>query len=460
MSKAENILADVRLPFISRHAQIDIELRQSLEEGRDLRAYETEIAKVRAMPKGDAQAEEAALLLCCALEKAPRQEGYAYDEPETIEEILALFPPPEKPVPISKQVLEDKILGAWLGRAAGCLLGQPVEGWMRERIQGFAKDTGNYPIERYFSSDVPPALRERYAVTDFPGAYGNQKISWLNNIEGMPEDDDTNYTVLGLYILEKYGRDFTAMDVAEALVTNIPLFLTHTAERMAYKNIANGILPPRCASYGNPYREWLGGQIRVDSYAYVNPGKPWRAAEMALRDACVTHTKNGLYASAFCAALIAVAAKCQTARQAIDLALSYIPPRSRLRLALEEFLALYEEAPNAEKMMDWVHQKYNEADRHDWCHVIPNDMIICLALLCAKEDFTRLIGLCVEAGFDTDCNAATAGSVFGMMYGANAIGRQWIEPLGGAVLSRVGYGGRTPFAELVRRTVALAEAEE
>lgn len=452
----ENILEHIRLQYVSRAEYIETELRQSAQEGKDVDASIEQEAEDILKEKGTVSGEEKALRLYERLRQMPVKADFPYREPETLEEILELLPTCS-PRAIKKDVLRDKILGAWLGRAAGCLLGQPVECWTRDRILGFLKETDNYPIHGYMSSDVSGDIRKRYQVADEPGAYGNPKISWINNIACAPEDDDMNYTVMGMQILENYGREFVPMDVAEFLTTNVPVFMTCTAERMAYKNIINGILPPETAAYGNPYREWLGGQIRVDAYAYVNPGNPREAARMAVKDASVTHTKNGIYASAFCAALIAESAVCETPGEAIERAMHYIPQASRLYSALTEFLKLCREREDPEEMIAWIHKNYKEEDLHDWCHVIPNDMIICLSLLYGGSDYTRVIGLAVEAGFDTDCNGATAGSAFGMMYGAEAIPDKWKEPLGGQLMTRIGCQGRVSFQELADRCIKLID---
>lgn len=452
----ENILKDIRLQYISRACYLETELRQSAQEGKPVSDLMRERAKKILEHKSGMGAEEEALALYEELQGLPVAPDFPYKEPEQIGDILSGFPEKDMPVLRKKQVAE-KLSGAWLGRAAGCLLGQPVECWERERILGFLKATDNYPIKAYMSSDVHREIRDKYQIKDEPGAYGNKKISWLNNITCAPEDDDMNYTVMGLGILENYGRDFKPIDVAEYLTLNVPVFMTCTAERMAYKNILNGILPPRSADYGNPYREWLGAQIRVDAYAYVNPGNASQAAAMAVRDASVTHTKNGIYGAAFCAALIAESAVCKDAHEAIENALSYVPDTSRLYRELTGFLKLCESTEDPQELIRWIHRKYDEKDLHDWCHVIPNDMIICLSLLYGGTDFSRVIGLAVEAGFDTDCNGATAGSAFGMMYGENAIPQQWKEPLNGELMTRIGCLGKVHFDELVHRCMELIE---
>lgn len=187
----------------------------------------------------------------------------------------------------------DKIYGAWLGRCAGCLLGQPVEGWRRARINGLLKETGNLPLQNYISSDIGPILREKYNVRDDGHAYGAEKTGWINNVSYMPEDDDTNYTLIALKLVEQYGRDFTPDDAAENWLMNLPLLHLCTAERVAYINLAQSIFPPESAAYRNPYREWIGAQIRGDLFGYICPGDTETAAEMAWRDASISHVKNG-----------------------------------------------------------------------------------------------------------------------------------------------------------------------
>lgn len=445
----ENILENVRLSFVSRRNYLETELKQSAQEGKSVEGYQDRIQQIRTC-EDVRKAEEKALALYQTFQELEVSADFPYQEPETLEAIEAMLP---ADAAVSADNIKGRILGAWVGRAAGCLLGQPVEGWKRERILGFLKASGNYPIQRYMSSDVPQKIRQEYEIKDTPGQYGNEKIGWINNVDCMPEDDDMNYTVMGLQVIEKYGRDFTPMDVAEFLTTNIPVFMTCTAERMAYKNIVNGILPPESAAYGNPYREWLGAQIRVDAYAYVNPGNAGEAVRMAVRDASISHRKNGIYGAAFCAALIAKAAVCKDAQSAIEAALAYIPQKSRLSARMKEFLQEWNRCGDAEKMLAGIHMQYDETDLHDWCHVIPNDMIICLALLSGGTDYTKVIGTAVEAGFDTDCNAATAGSVFGMMYGIEAIPEQWKEPLNGRMITRIGCRGIVSFEELADRCI-------
>src|SRR5690606_12119722 len=105
--------------------------------------------------------------------------------------------------------------------------------------------------------DVSDDIRKKYNVKDEGVVYGSNNINWINNVEHMVEDDDTNYTILALSILERYGLDFTSNDVAHTWISSLPIAYTCTAERVAYQNIVNLIDVPQSAYFRNPYREWI-----------------------------------------------------------------------------------------------------------------------------------------------------------------------------------------------------------
>jgi len=74
--------------------------------------------------------------------------------------------------------------------------------------------------------------------------------------------------------------------------------------------------------------------------------------------------------------------------------------------------------------------------------------------------------ICVNLGEDTDCTAATAGSVWGILYGAKKIPQKWIDPIGRGIktvtlnLGELGYfGNQLPqnVDNLTDRTIAIAE---
>lgn len=84
-------------------------------------------------------------------------------------------------------------------------------------------------------------------------------------------------------------------------------------------------------------------------------------------------------------------------------------------------------------------------------------MIVCLGLLYGRKDFEKTVGIAVSAGFDTDCNGATAGSIVGMTLGADALPEKWIKPLNDQLKSGVDGFGLVKISDMAKRTAAAAE---
>jgi ADP-ribosylglycohydrolase len=437
-----------------------IELEQSAGEGRDVRSFEGEARSIFEEYQAGRLHEEAARILIDRIRGSPQVRDYPYIEPASLDDIRKARPK-RGDVPLPEKIdsarYYDKVYGAWLGRCCGCLLGQPVEGWYRERITGMLKETGNYPITGYLASNVGEEIRTKYQISDEGRVYGGRIINWINNISCGPEDDDTNYTILYLKIIEEFGSQFTSEDVVYGWLMNVPFFHVCTAERVAYRNFTNLIPPPLSGSYYNAYREWIGAQIRADFFGYMCPGDTEKAAEYAWRDGRISHTKNGIYGEMFCAAMIARSAVSSCIPDIIESGLGEIPEKSRLAEGVQKVFAWHEKGQTWEEALQRLHELYDEKNKHHWCHVISNAMICVIALLWGEGDFEKTIGIAVCAGFDTDCNAATAGSIIGMIYGAEKLPEKWVKPLNNKIKSGIDGFGVTEISELARRTAALAD---
>ena len=270
----------------------------------------------------------------------------------------------------------------------------------------------------------------------------------------MPIDDDTNYVVLAQKIIEKYGRDFTSYDVSRIWLELQCKDAYCTAERVAFCNFVKGIEPPESAVYKNPYREWIGAQIRGDYFGYINPGNPELAAEMAFRDASVSHVKNGIYGEMFVAAMLAVAAATDNVKDIILGGIAQIPHTSRLYEAISDILEGFDNGVSQEVCFADIHSRYDEHTSHGWCHTISNAMVVAAALLYGDGDFGKSICMAVETGFDTDCNGATVGSVLGMAKGIGGIGTVWTEPINDTLHTSIFGVGTTKISERVKLTLS------
>ncbi|MET7801377.1 ADP-ribosylglycohydrolase family protein, partial [Streptomyces decoyicus] len=365
--------------------------------------------------------------------------------------------PQSQPQPQPRDgVPATRLEAAWLGRAAGCLLGKPVEKLPLSGVRALARSTGNWPLASYFTErGLDPAVAARH-----PWNRRSRATSLAENIDGMPEDDDLNYPLLGLLLLERHGHGFTTADVARLWLDELPAGRTFTAERLAYRNLLDGIEPPHTARHRNPFREWIGAQIRADIFGWTHPGDPAAAAAEAWRDATLSHTANGVYGAMFTAAALAGAAvPGSDVHGALRAGLTVIPARSRLAQAVRCGIAAAHDEPTGTPagfaaVVDRLHTAYGH---HHWVHAVPNAALLAAALTHADGDFTGSICRAVSGGWDTDSNGATAGSLAGLLAGSpEALPARWTAPLRNRLATSVGGLDGIGFDALAARTAALS----
>ncbi|NLB54877.1 MAG: ADP-ribosylglycohydrolase family protein [Lentisphaerae bacterium] len=412
------------------------ELLQIEQEGRVVDTVKVEFDRLLApdVPE-DATFQDEVNALLDKTYLLPTKPDYPYEEPSDLEEIRANRPdgPRVLSCDLNESEKKSRIAGAWLGRCAGCLLGKPIEGVRSPKLYALLDRAGQKEITDYLWR-LPGLKEEDYRELGFAGLLN------YRNIKHMPEDDDTNYTVAGMALVKSKGIGFTPTDMANFWMANLPIHHVCTAERVAYRNFVNNIEPPGSAGVRNPYREWIGAQIRADFFGYVAAGRPELAAELAWRDACMSHVKNGIYGEMWVAAMLAAAFVETDIRRVIDIGLSEIPVKSRLTEAIHDVLAWHETKMPYVGAVQQIHERWDENKSHDWCHTISNAQIVALALLYGEGDFEKIITRSVYPCFDTDCNGATVGSIAGMMLGVESLPSKWTSVMNDTI-----YTGLTGY---------------
>ncbi|MFF0018380.1 ADP-ribosylglycohydrolase family protein [Streptomyces sp. NPDC005374] len=445
----------LRLTWVQPEDLIGHELRQASQDGREPSAIAVKwrSAGGREAPlRAGASTEPASRYLRQLAEDlldelADLPSRSAECEPTDLTRIRNLCPDWPAPTPAAPPPV-PALEAAWLGRAVGCLLGKPVEKLPLQAIRQLAESTGNRPLATYFTAKGVPAE----LLTAHPWNRRSATTSLAENIDGMPEDDDLNYPLLNLLLLQRHGRHFTTADVARLWLDELPAGRTFTAERIAYRNLLEGLEPPRTARHRNPFREWIGALIRADVHGWTNPGDPAAAAEQAHRDATLTHTANGVYAAMFTAAVIAEAASGTTdIHGCLRTGLTVVPPNSRLTKAITHAVRLAGQHDDFDQVVDALHATH--ADTHHWVHAIPNTALIAAALTHADGDFTGSICRAVSGGWDTDSNGATAGSIAALLAGApEHLPDRWTAPLKNRLATSVADFDGTGFDTLAHLT--------
>ncbi len=416
------------------------ELTQRDEEGCD-------VADLRGEVEAQGLAALSAAEVTAYLDRLaalPVRPGFAYREPSGLASIQAARPA-APPLPAADMAeYEQRLRGAWLGRCAGCCLGKPVELWPRQEIRRYLDAAGVGELRDYLPLlDPNPAARPLH-----PSAL----VSTRGNIDGMPRDDDIDYCILALLVLEAHGLEASTEDWAAAWLERLPFMQVYTAERAAYRNLVLGVPPGEAARVQNPYREWIGAQIRADVLGYVSPGLPAQAAELAYRDAALSHVKNGIYGEMWAAASVAAAFSLDDPVEAVGAGLAQIPAASRLHEALTQTLAWSRELPAWEQAWERVEAAYGG---YHTVHTINNACYTVLGLAYGRGDFGATVGIAVACGEDTDCNGATAGSIFGAAHGAAAVPDAWTAPFHDRAATRVSGAGEPRISGLIERTARL-----
>ena len=378
-------------------------------------------------------------------ERTRRRTEWPYAEIDDATELAARVPDLPRRAPPGGDELLDRLHGAWLGRCIGCLLGKPVEGWSAADIRRYLDSANAWPPAAY----IP-------AVSPHPAWAPPFKPTWpestRHGIAGMPRDDDLDYSVIALLVLERTGARPTADDVADEWMRRLPINQLFTAERAAYRNLVGALRPPASALVRNPYREWVGALIRADLYAYVSPGDPAAAARMAAADASVSHVGAGVSAAMWAAALISLAMVGVHPIQSVAAATAVVPAGTRLREALTMVRELHNDGADWDLLSDTLRERLG---RYSWVHAIPNAAIVAASLLWGDGDFDRSIALAVSAGGDTDSTGATVGSAAGALVGASGLGSTWVEPLHDTLRTAVAGIDELRITDLAARTARL-----
>lgn len=418
---------------------VNDEIRQRRESGYDVDHIASRVAAAGEVAEQDVDA------ILDELAEAPRHRSWACEEPEDLAGILGDAPADPAAVPLPDF---DRFHGAWLGRIAGCNIGKPVEDgrvWTRARIRRYLELGGAYPLRDYVPAlDPMPdgfALRENWPATT------------RGNVNGSDRDDDIDYPILGLLLLERHGTSLTTEDVADGWLAFLPYLRVYTAERAAYVNLLHGVPASAAAERRNPYREWIGALIRGDIFGWTSPGRPVRAATFAYRDARLSHRTNGVYGEMWSAALTACALVGDDVERVVERALGVVPPRSRLAEAIGTVREQHRRGATWDAAMDVVDRRYGQ---YEWVHSINNAAIITAGLLYSGGDFAIGVGNTVQSGYDTDSNAATVGSVLGALRGASLLPPHLIDPLHDRTRSAVFGSDHARISGLAQRTRALA----
>jgi ADP-ribosylglycohydrolase len=442
---------------------VEADILSMIDDGHDAEALGAELKQAAAKGSADALLE-----FQQDLWNRPSPAGFGYEEPNDWESISRTFPDAQSHERFggSEADLADRIHGGWLGRVIGCQLGKPMEGAWPDACEKALRQCDSWPLTDYMKPIEDP---QRLAALKDSDEIGKRLYNWQWLARGRfgagAVDDDTTYSMVGLRVLEKYGVGFTTDQYIAEFTAVTPRCQIFASGANMFVRGLWGLKAPFTATYGNPCRQSLGAMIRCDPFGWSAPAHPALAARMAFQDARGSQTRNGIYTGIFFAVLMADTFSHGDPVRAVATARKYVPPKSRFAEMVDFTVDLCRKTDDWQQANAEIYARYDKGLKRSpslhMNHCLPNAAITLMSLIFAKgvsgESFGRAICLATMAGMDTDCNAATAGSIMGIALGAEGIPPRWSDPLHDTVQSHLVDMRTNKISDLARRTFLIAK---
>jgi ADP-ribosylglycohydrolase len=215
-----------------------------------------------------------------------------------------------------------------------------------------------------------------------------------------------------------------------------------------------GIPAERAAEIGNPYSQYIGADIRSDPWAYAAPGLPEKAAELAYRDAYLSHRRNGIYGAMYFSAVISAAFTVEDPVDALVIGLEEIPRDCLFAQGIRWSLDIADQIKDYRDANAAITEAYGGMHI---VHAINNGCLTVWGLTIGGRDFTKVIGETVAMSFDNDCTAATAGSIAGAVLAKDGVPEHWWKNFNNKSLSYLNGHSAFEIDDLVDRFTVQAQ---
>jgi ADP-ribosylglycohydrolase len=289
----------------------------------------------------------------------------------------------------NKNLALDKAIGSLSGLAIGDSFGDAARGADNQRDYGI--------------------------TTDF-----NKGASWST--------DDTEFALMTAKLLIEHEGNFTSDDVVNMwfkyVATEDELKRGGVSEVEACNNLRRGLRPPQSGMY-NAYYMSDGAAMRSGPIGIVCAGDPERAADLAYRDACVSHYREGIWGAQAVAVAVSLAMVDADMEDIMEAIFKIAPPDSWFYETLNRAMNIVKEA-DGDIANAWMplHNELFSTHRSTVAEALP-EVFGCLML--ENKSFKSGLILAGNFGRDADTIGAIAGAILGAKYGAKNIPDKWKE---------------------------------
>lgn len=309
---------------------------------------------------------------------------------------------------MSKDILFDKIKGAWAGQTIGVSYGAPTEFHYQGRM-------------------IPDSV-----VIEWGGEDCIKK--WMDRFPGLYDDVYMDLTFVEVF--DRLGLDAPVDSMAMAFAN--AGYMLWEANQTARYNVLNGIMPPQSGYWkNNPHADDIDFQIEADFVGIMAPGMPNSAADICDSIGHIMNYGDGWYGGVYMAAMYSLAFVSDSVEFIVTEALNCIPAESRYYKVISDVIDAYHASPD-----DWTVAWQRCADNWDKTLCCPtgayvpynidaalNSAYVVIGLLYGGGDFGKTLEIATRCGQDSDCNPTSAGGILGTMLGYSNIPEYWVNPL-------------------------------
>jgi hypothetical protein len=297
---------------------------------------------------------------------------------------------------ISRQELEDKIAGAWIGQMIGNIYGLPHE-------------------NKYINDPGPE---------NWPYGY-TKNLDKLKKYDGAFSDDDTDVEYMYLLLMNKVGPDPGYEQIRESWIYHVR-DRVWLANRGALGLMHFGFTPPFTGSIDlNPHWYQIDPQLINEIWAFTAPGMVKYAAQKSEFAGHITSDSWGVEPTIVYGAMYSAAFFETDILKLIRIGLESIPASGRYSQTVRKMLSLYNKYPDnwqlaRKEMADEYYFREPDMTKTIW-NANLNGACGILAMLYGKGNFQKTLDLSCAMGFDADNQAATVAGLLGVMYGFKAL---------------------------------------
>ncbi|MBU0716346.1 MAG: ADP-ribosylglycohydrolase family protein [Verrucomicrobia bacterium] len=318
----------------------------------------------------------------------------------------------KRPLKIAYQNYYDKVLGGWMGKSLGGVIGAPFE---NHKMYGQKTEDNIWP-------------------------------------DTLAINDDLDIQVVWLEAMQERGLYLSSRDLAEYWQDRC--YHNYCEYGFFLNNIQRGISAPLSGTWNNSFFvESEGCPIRSEIWGFVCPGNPQLAADYARLDGQLDHGGISIEIEQFLSAAAAWAFVTNDLDAILKAGSSVISSDSSVVLVVAEVQAICKKYPEVYDAWRMIIRRYGDRDASK---AITNFAIVLMALFLGKSDFKKTICICVNSGWDTDCTAATAGALLGAIGGTKGLPGDWLSKLGGNLICGVEVKHKTaPLTDFALETCLI-----